>query len=369
MLWLSLILIAAQMSTRDALAELEKGHVLESIQKLKEIVRTDPQNESAYFYLSTLYTRMNEYVLAERYIQRGIDINPKQGAYYHQFGLIRFRQKQWRPALDLFKQALDVGAGNNSAAVWKSIGDVQLELFDRDAALQAYTQALRLQPREPQTHLALGRFYLDRGEPQTAIEHIRAALESDPSLAGADFLLGSAYRQNGDLPAAVNVLKKALEGNPADQDSRYLLGRTLLALDRTDEGRQELDKYDKIRQQITSADTDYKEALSLLADGKSPEAEKLLLEAVQLAPAYGPALHSLGALLLDRGSAEKALPFLNRAAEANPLNAETWYSVASAYFKMRKTTQAMEAATRAIVLNDDDVRFQRLMADIQGLKK
>jgi Tfp pilus assembly protein PilF len=229
MLWLSLILIAAQMSTRDALAELEKGHVLESIQKLKEIVRTDPQNESAYFYLSTLYTRMNEYALAERYIQRGIDINPKQGAYYHQFGLIRFRQKQWRPALDLFKQALDVGAGNNSAAVWKSIGDVQLELFDRDAALQAYTQALRLQPREPQTHLALGRFYLDRGEPQTAIEHIRAALESDPSLAGADFLLGSAYRQNGDLPAAVNVLKKALEGNPADQDTRYLLGRTLLA--------------------------------------------------------------------------------------------------------------------------------------------
>src|SRR5580692_9429542 len=163
-MWRFVILIAlsaAQMSSRDsslsaALAELDKGHVLESIQQLKQIVRTNPADGSACFYLSALYTQMGEYPVAERYVQRAIEVNPKQGEYYHQLGLIRFRQKQWVAALGLFKQALDIGSGKNEAPVWRSIGDVELELFDRDAALQAYTQALRIQPNDTQTRLALG---------------------------------------------------------------------------------------------------------------------------------------------------------------------------------------------------------------------
>jgi tetratricopeptide (TPR) repeat protein len=348
-----------------ALSELQKGRVLESIQQFKDIVRNDPQNDSSYFYLSTLYTRMNEYTPAERYIQRAIEITPKQGAYYHQFGLIRYRQKKWRAALDLFKRALEVGAGNNEAAVWKSIGDVQLELFDRDAALQAYNRALQIQPRDVQTHLALGTFYLDRGEPDQAIERLRAALQADPSNREANSLLGRAYRQSGDMASAVSVLKKALDSNPADQDSRYLLGRTLIAMERVDEGRQELDRYEKIRQQVTTADRDYKDALARLADGKSAEAEKLLRDAVQFAPTYGPALYSLGVLLLDHGSPDKAVPLLTRAAEANPLNAATWYNLASAQFKAGKIPEAAEAVKRAVVLGDDDVEYQHLLAQIQ----
>src|SRR5437764_258853 len=86
-------LAAAQMPARDnslsaALAELDKGHVLESIQQLKQIIRSGPTDGSPYFYLSTLYTQLGEYAVAERYLQRAIEINPKQGEYYHQLGLI-----------------------------------------------------------------------------------------------------------------------------------------------------------------------------------------------------------------------------------------------------------------------------------------
>src|SRR5712675_770386 len=89
-------LAAAQVSSRDsslsaALAELDKGHILESIQQLKQIVQTNPANGPAYFYLSTLYTQMGEPAVAERYVRRAIEINPKQGEYYHQLGLIRYR--------------------------------------------------------------------------------------------------------------------------------------------------------------------------------------------------------------------------------------------------------------------------------------
>jgi tetratricopeptide (TPR) repeat protein len=363
-------LSAAQMASRDAavssaLAELEKGHVLESIEQFKEILRANPADGPSYFYLSTLYNQMNEYGVAERYLKRAMELDPKQGAHYYQLGLIRYRQKQWVAALDLFKQALELGSGSNDARVWRSIGEVQLELFDRDAALQAYTEALRLQPSDPLTHLAVGQFYLERGDSDRAAEHLVSALEIDPTLRAAYPLLGRAYRQSGNSLSAVSVFKKALATDPSDQESRYTLGQTLLAMGQAAEGRQELDKYEAIRQQVGSAEANYKTALARLAEGKIAEAEKLLREAVRLAPMYGPALNSLGTLLLEHGSADKALPFLERAVQANPLNAAHWYSLANADLKLGKLTGALTAANNAVTLNEDEALYQRLVADIQ----
>jgi len=293
-------------------------------------------------------------------------MNPGQGVHYHQLGLIRYRQKQWRPALGFFKQALEFGVGNNQAAVWRSIGDVQVELFDRDAALQAYETALGIQPQDAKTLFTLGRFYLERSEPDRAIPHLLAALEIDPPLRAAYPVLGRAYRQTGDLQSAVTILKKALDADPADQESRYALGQVLMAIGRIDEGRIELDKYERISQQVATADDNYKTALSRLTARQFSEAEKLLREAVRLAPTYAPALDSLGTLLLDRGSAKNAADMLKRPVESNPLNAGTWCSLGAAYFKIGKLPDALQAVKRAIVIDDEQDEYRRLLGEIEA---
>jgi superkiller protein 3 len=369
--YISLILsLAGQMVSREvslssALSELNRGRVLESIAQFREILRSNPADGPAYFYLSTLYTEMGEFELAERYLRQAMGLNPNQGVHLHQLGLIRYRQKQWRDALGFFKQALELGTGQNEAAVWRSIGDAQVELFDPDAALQAYETALRVQPRQATTQLALGRFYMSRSEPDRAIPHLNAALEIDPQLRAAYPILGLAYRQADDLPAAVNTLKKALDGNPADQESRYALGQVFLALGRTGEGRTELDKYERIQQQIVNANNNYESALLHIEARRFSAAEKLLRQAVELAPTYGPALYSLGTLLLDRGSSEKAAEWLERAVEANPLNAANWFSLGRAYFEAGKFSNALEAAGRAVVLNEDNGEYRLLLREIQ----
>src|SRR5262245_33112049 len=180
--FIAIALIAPQMPSRDssissALTQLNQGRVLEAIGEFKQIIRTDPANGPAYFYLSTVYTQMNQFEVAERYLRRAMESSPRQSAHYLQLGLIRYRQKQWRPALESLQEALTLGPGSNEAAVWRSIGDVQVELFDREAALQAYEKSQSVQPRDATTRLALGRFYLERSELKPAIEHLRAALE------------------------------------------------------------------------------------------------------------------------------------------------------------------------------------------------
>ena len=102
-------------SLSSALADLDKGRVLESIQQFKQIVRVDPSNGPAYFYLSTIYTELKEYAFAERYLRRAMELSPNQGQHYYQLGVIRFRQEQWRPALGLFRQALEIGFARSEA--------------------------------------------------------------------------------------------------------------------------------------------------------------------------------------------------------------------------------------------------------------
>ena len=372
LLWRYFVLfaIAGQMASQPngaisaALADLDSGRVLESIQQLKRILQSDPTNGSACFYLSTIYTEMKEYDVAERLVRRAMEVTSKQGPLYYQLGLIRYRQKQFRPALEFYHQALEMSSGND-AQVWRSIGDVQLELFDRDAAFQAYTEALRFQPQDARTHLALGRFYQEKGEPGPAIDHLVVAIHNDPRLRAAYPILGRAYQQRGEFGSAASLLKQAVDADPSDQESRYALGRALIAMGRADEGREQLEKYDSIRQQVARAEGRYQAALSRIDEGKFSEAEMLLRETVQLAPKYGPALHSLGRLLLDRGSPENAVPILERAAEVTPLNADSWFDLGTAYFKSGKPAQALEAADRAVALKDDDERYQRLIRQIK----
>jgi tetratricopeptide (TPR) repeat protein len=371
---LVIAVIAPQAPPRDvsvssALAQLNGGRVFEAIDQFKQIVRSDPANGQSYYYLSTLYTQLGELETAARYVRKAMELNPKQGAHYLQLGLIRFRQKQWRSALEFLKQALQFSSGSTAAAVWRSIGDAQVELFDREAALQAYETSVSLEPRDAASRLALGRFYLDRSDPERAIVQLRAALEIDPTLGAAYPVLGRAYRQTGDLAQAAGILKKAVDTDPADQESRYALGQVLLAAGREDEGQKELDQYESIRLQVTTANSRYMDALERLEGGKTAEAEQLLRTAVRLAPKYGPALHSLGVLLLDRGSARDAAEMLNRAVQSNPLNAASWFNLGKAYLKTGRLSDAQEAARRAAVLGDEDQEYQQLLADIESRTK
>ena len=169
-----------------------------------------------------------------------------------------------------------------------------------------------------------------------------------------------------DYKGAIQSFEKALEANPADQESRYALGQVLLAMGNVDEGRVELDKYESIRRQVDTANDNYKTALSYITARQFSDAEKLLRDAVRLAPKYAPALHSLGTLLLDRGNAKEAADVLKRAVETNPLNDASWFSLGAAYFKLGKSPDALQAVRHAIALNDEDDEYRRLLKEIQA---
>lgn len=351
-------------ATTAALAELNKGNLFEGVRQLKEIVRNEPASAPAYFYLSSLYTGIGRYDTAYRYLVTAMKANPGQEAYFHQLGIIR-RHEGCRPeALAAFQQALKTGMGKDEVTVWRHIGEVHVDLLAWNEAIEAYAHALRLDPNDAGAHLALGRLYLDRNDPERALLELRAAHKTTPGMDGVHAKLGLAYRALGDLPAAAAILKQGIEHNPADQESRYVLGQILLTLGRGDEGRREMDAYRRLQEQMTRTNGLLESAVQQARDGKLDRAEQLLEETLRLAPRYAPALHLLGVVLLNRGSSERALEFLQQASVSNPLNAEIYFQMASAHFRAGRFSEALAMNQRALILEEEDARYYTLLGNI-----
>jgi tetratricopeptide (TPR) repeat protein len=346
------------------LAELNKGSVFDAIRIFKQIVRAEPLSPAASFYLSGLYSGMGRYGMAYGYLKTAMKDNTGQGAYYHQLGVIR-RNEGCRPeALAAFQQALKAGMGKNESAAWRQIGDLQLDLLDWDLALDAYQNVLRLQPNDAGTRLVMGRLYLDRNDPQRAVSELRAALESVPPPDGVYSSLGRAYRSLGDLESASSILKKGVERNPADQESLYILGQVLLALGRDDEGRRVMGEYQSLQERLSRTNSLFDTAIERAQSRELDRAEALLKEVLRIAPRYAPALQALGVVQLNRGNTQGALEMLKQAQTSNPLNAETYFNLSTAYLRSGKHSEALDMSQRALILEEEDPRYQALLGEI-----
>jgi tetratricopeptide (TPR) repeat protein len=352
-------------TTLDAgLVELNRGNIFEAIRIFKQIVRAEPSSPGASFYLSGIYTGMGRYGTAYGYLNASMKDNPGQGAYYYQLGVIRRYEGCGPEALAAFQQALKAGMGKGEAAAWRQIGDVQEDLLDWDKALDAYRNVLSFQPDDAGAHLALGRLYLNRNDPQRAVSELRAALGSASAPDGVHSSLGRAYRALGDLDSSVSILQKGVERNPADEESLYMLGQVLLALGRESEGRRVMGEYQSLQERLSRTNSLFESAIERAQSGELDRAEALLKEVLRIAPRYAPALQALGTVQLNRGNTQGALEMLKQAQASNPLNSETYFEMGTAYLRSGKFSEALDMSLRALILDEEDPRYQSLSGEI-----
>jgi predicted Zn finger-like uncharacterized protein len=103
---------------------------------------------------------------------------------------------------------------------WMSRGDVDRANQRFQAALEAYDEALALQPSQPEAHVARGRTLLEMGNRDGAVGAFQRALELNPRYSVAEFWLGEAQRRAGRRADAIHAYEQYLElapdGNQAE---------------------------------------------------------------------------------------------------------------------------------------------------------
>ncbi len=126
-----------------------------------------------------------------------------------------------RGALADLERAVEITPGDPS--IWNWIGLAKSDRGDNRGAERAFKKAIELDPADPLYHANLSILYLDENRMTEAKAEIDAALAADPSFDITLVARGRYHMQTGELDKALNDLLAGSTANPAYSNAQLLL--------------------------------------------------------------------------------------------------------------------------------------------------
>ena len=154
-----------------------------AIAAANEARRLDPGDPRAAEQLASMFADMGDAarlapvadLLASRYPDR------EDGTYYRATALLL--SGRTAEAATLARRV--VAANAKSARAQNLLGGACASTGQRECAEEAFTESIRLNPREPSTYVNLGMLYLQTARPERAADAFAEALALDPASAAA----------------------------------------------------------------------------------------------------------------------------------------------------------------------------------------
>ena len=184
-----------------------------------------------------------------------------------------------------------------------------------DEAIASFETAIRLQPALPLAKRKLAQALIAAGRGDEADEALREYVEEDPERDAV--VKGTQLHQEGKIDEALAVFQDVLRKYPHSVNAMRHLAETFWR------------------------------------DKKRPDdAEALLRRAVQIAPDFGGAWMTLGALQMDRSRYAEAIEAFQKATRLEPRNANAWSSLGHANGRAMFPDKAIRAYEKSLSLND-----------------
>ena len=239
------------------------------------------------------------------------------------------------------------------------LGVLYSEQKNTSAALSAFQQAVKLDPKSTRARNDLGNLYAAEGKIDLAEKEFREVLALHPADRDGNYNLGLILLTKKRPLDAISYL---LRVHPQDLASRFNLTRAYLAAGRTAEGL-------KIARELSSENKDNLQVHFtlglLLASEKQYRAAQFELEqANALQPQAFEILHNLGEVYLRNSEHPKAEVVLNRALKLQPESIDTLYLLGQVYADERKPVDALDALMRAHKLSPQNPDIIFLLARV-----
>ena len=207
----------AQLRARLGSLCIELGDEEHGIEILQQILRGDPDNVDANYWLGIAHQQQGELEKAFPYLKKATALAP--GHVVRRY----FVLEQYKEAIDILQDVLRDKPENVEAIYWtgiayEALGDLQkTEYYLREA--------ISLAPEYADALNALGYFYADNGTNlDEAVDLIKKALKKSPKQAGYLDSLGWAYFKQGKLDEALRQLEMALRLMPESAEIQDHLG-------------------------------------------------------------------------------------------------------------------------------------------------
>ena len=224
-----------------ARAEMAQEKYESAYQRLWRVLRNDPKNIDALYYLAHVCVKLSQQQREQLY-----SLAP-DSARVHQLLAESYRVQQNRGKAEE-EYLVALGADPRSVEVLNALGDLKRSQFRFDEAVSYYSRAAQIEPRNYHSAYGLGVCHLYQQNPAKAIGEFQRALVLDPESAPARLALGNALLQVGQVAEAVTELKAAVAANPDMRQAYTLLARAYRRLGQSKEAEEALRKSEELTQ-------------------------------------------------------------------------------------------------------------------------
>lgn len=406
-----------------------KGSLKEAIDAYQLAIAENPRSFSAHLSLAGAYISNNQLDLAQTEVDALKKQSPRHPGVTYLDGLIAFNRKDYPRANDALTISL-IGAPSNSAAQMLA-GAVSAAMNQPAQAEQHLREAIKSNPGSVYARKLLTSLYLRQRQPQKADEILQPALAAGPDDPTLTSLAGEVALLKGDFANASKYFEKAGKINPADANVRTQGAAVQFARGDEAAGFAELESASKASVNNPNPDIalvlarvqrkQYDQALAAwktlekrqpdnpltynlraaidMGKGDLGAARKALGRALELQPAYFPAVANLAALDLrdnnvagarDRykqllakepgnlsallasaqlesnngGSTETVVALLKEARRANP-NSELAVAALSSYYATKNDPkQALAVAQEALASSPNSPRYLDMVGQL-----
>ena len=268
--------------------------------------------------------------------------------------------KQYRYLISVF---------TDHPGLYYSLG-VALEKNDElDLAVDAYKNAVRIDPCFVDGHYNLAYAY-DRLEmPLLAIHEYKETIALDPEDSNAHFNLGCVLSKCNDSEGAIKHLKKSIDINPKDEYAHFYLAYEMQKLGNIEEA---IKGYRSVLE-INSGYSwsHFNLGFIYLSQGKKQQAYEEFLATYNLNPMDEEAFRKLITVGIDCEFYDATMDILEDRVVMNPKNAFIQFSMAEVYFKQSDYEDALHHYTLSLAspdVNNSGVDIKAVNLKIQKLK-
>jgi tetratricopeptide (TPR) repeat protein/tRNA A-37 threonylcarbamoyl transferase component Bud32 len=234
-------------------------------------------------------------------------------------------------------------------------------------AIEGFRRAIARDPRFALAHAGLGRAYWqqyletrDPSWPRLATDSVTEALRLDPSDPGTRLALATVYAGTGRAEAAADELRKLIERQPSNDDAHRQLGDILAGQSRWEEAIAELQKAVELRPRFGENLT--RLGLTLINSGRPAEAVSVIRRLTELQPQNPRAFQRLGFAYHEMGDDERALENYRRALQLGP-DSKAYTNVGSIELARGRSEEARAAFAEAVKLEPRNPLAHRNLGD------
>ena len=196
------------------------------------------------------YILLKDYIDADHWLTRSLQWDPRDAQAWYYLGRMKYSESQFPAAIEAFAQCLkleprNIQAENNVGLSYEALGQ-------RDQAIQAFKNAIAWEfqspAKDPEPFIELAHLYMNQNQPEKAVPYLSESIAIFPSVSKAHETLGKAYSLLHRLPEAQAELEKAVALEPERASLHCMLGQIYRQEAMVPEAKAEFDRCSALQQ-------------------------------------------------------------------------------------------------------------------------